>query len=112
NRVQLGAVKVSSNQHDQWQWFVRRREPSLAAVEGCRIVSPGQMIGHGSLIRSFGKNFCRDLLKVRVEPGISSLRGEAVQLGQLLCSADGLNELVKDLLGGGRRVGSIRKDLH
>src|SRR5712692_3844694 len=70
------------------------------------------MIGHGSLIRSFGKNFCRDLLKICVEPGVSSLRGEAAQLGELLRSADGLNKLVRDLLGGRRRVGSLRKNLN
>src|SRR5882762_6159374 len=70
------------------------------------------MIGHGSLIRSFGKNFRRDLLKICVEPSVSSFRGKAAQLGQLLCSTDGLNKLVKNLLGGGRRVGSPRKHLN
>src|SRR5258706_12182734 len=107
-RIHPGAVEVSSTQHDQRQGFVRRRDPSLAAVIGRCIVSPGRMIGHGSLIRSFGKNFRRDLLKICVETGVSSLRGEAAQLGQLLCSADGLNKLVKYLLGGGRRVGNPR----
>ncbi len=70
------------------------------------------MIGHGQLIWGFGKNFRWDLLKICIKPGVGSLRGEAVQLGQLLCSADCLNKLVKDLLGGGRIRGGIRKNLN
>src|ERR1700674_4380731 len=73
SRVQAGAVKVSPRQKDHRHRSVRRGDPRLAAVVGRRIVSAVQMIGGGQLIRSFGRNFRWDLLKIRVEPGVSSL---------------------------------------
>src|ERR1700737_2502165 len=70
------------------------------------------MSGRGALARSFGKNFHGDLFKLRVEPRVSSLCRKAIELGQLLCTADRLEKLVNNLRGGGGRLGSPRDNFN
>src|SRR5580700_10649145 len=53
-----------------------------------------------TLIRGLCKHFHRDLLPICVVASISTAGGKAGQLGELLCSPERLNILVKDLVGG------------
>src|SRR5437879_10891767 len=52
--------------------------------------------------RRFGIDFRRCLGEIRVVPGVASAGGKAGEPGKALFSADGLDVLIQDLLGGGR----------